>query len=106
MPLKESSPPRLSFYSKVRLVGRTACFCYFSVVWLLVTFNGSGIIQDLKDSGFLFALGMLALGSGMFSLVTPRKEKKGHESAHPAPTEHSVRDQGTNDSTIGGHRTE
>ncbi len=76
MSLAELCPPKIPLYPKVRLIGRTACFCYFSVLFLLERYHGTDIVEDLAKSGFLFALGLLALGSGMLSLVTPRKKKK------------------------------
>ena len=75
MPQQELSTAKIPFISKVKLVGRTACFCYFSVPALLAICNGRGILEEMKESGFLFILGGLALGSGLLSLVSPGKKK-------------------------------
>ncbi len=80
MSQKEFGPPKIPLYLKVRIIGGTACFCYFSVVSLLAIFNGPDIFDDLKKSGFLYVLGLLALGSGLLSLVAHRNKKKSHAS--------------------------
>ena len=75
MSQEELHPARIPFIFKVKLIGRTACFCYFSVPALLAICNGRGILEEMKESGFLFVLGGLAVGSGLLSLVSPGKKK-------------------------------
>jgi hypothetical protein len=73
---KEPYRQRMPLTSIVRIIGRTAFFCYLSVITLLVVFNGPRVLDELKESGCLLALGALILGSGMLGLVAPRNRKE------------------------------
>ena len=73
MSLKDQLPHRISLFPKVRLIGRTACFCYFSVILL---FMSLGRLDVLEETGMLKILVGLALLSGLLSLVKQPRTKR------------------------------
>ena len=63
-------------YKKLKLIAATACYCYLSVLLLvLISYHGTEIEDTMREDGFMLTVTGLMLASAVVSLVRVPRDK-------------------------------